>query len=150
MYGIKASLSAPKKLLYQMLNKAKITGIFLSKDSFLKCSSISLAPFNNLSKLSNPTAKLIDKPTALHNEKRPPTQSHIGKTLSGLIPNSVTFWILVETATKCFATSSCEADCKNQLLIVSALDKVSCVVKVLETTTNKVVSGFNFLITSLT
>ena len=111
---------------------------------------MSFAPFNNLSKLSNPTAKLTDNPTALHNEKRPPTQSHIGKTLTGLIPNSVTFLIFVETATKCLATSSCVADCKNQLLMVSAFDKVSCVVNVFETITKSVVSGFNFLITSLT
>ena len=74
-----------------MLNKAKTTGIFSSKSAVLKCSSISLAPFNKLSKLSNPTAKLIVKPTALQSENRPPTQSHMGKILSGLIPKSVTF-----------------------------------------------------------
>jgi hypothetical protein len=44
-----------------------------------------------LSKLSNPTAKLIDKPTALQSENRPPTQSHIGKMFSASIPKAVTF-----------------------------------------------------------
>ena len=150
MYGISTSLSALKKLLYQTLSNAKITGIFLSKSVFLKWLSILLAPFKSALKLSNPTAKLIVRPTALHNENLPPTQSHIGKTLSGLIPNSVTFCILVETATKCLATSSCFADCKNHLLMVSEFVNVSCVVNVLDTITNKVVSGFNFLIISLT
>ncbi len=145
-----ASDSAPKKLLYQTLIKAKITGMLLSKEVSLKCSSILLAPLSNLSKLSKPTAKLMDKPTADHKEKRPPTQSHIGKILSGLIPKLVTFSMLVETATKCLETSSCFADFKNHSLIVSALESVSCVVKVLETITNKVVSGFNFFIISFT
>ena len=46
--------------------------------------------------------KQIDSPTLLHKEKRPPTQSFIGKIFSGAIPNSVTFSKLVETATKCW------------------------------------------------
>jgi hypothetical protein len=74
----------------------------------------------------------------------------MGKMLSGLIPNSVTFWMFVETATKCLATSFCVAvpnslD-KNHSRIVSAFESVSCVVNVLEAMTKSVVSGFSFLI----
>jgi hypothetical protein len=35
-----ASLSAPQKLLYQILSKARTTGIFWLKGVFLKCKSI--------------------------------------------------------------------------------------------------------------
>ena len=89
-------------------------------------------------------AKLIVNPTALHNEKRPPTQSHIGKMFSGAIPKLVTFCKLVETATKCLAMSFSVADCKNHFFTVSEFVNVSCVVNVLETMTNNVVSGFVF------
>ena len=60
------------------------------------------------------------------------------------IPKAVTFFILVETATKCFAIASSLADFKNQAFNVFALESVSCVVNVFETITNNVVSGFNF------
>jgi hypothetical protein len=56
----------------------------------------------------------------------------------------------VETATKCFGISKIVADCKNQFFNVSAFVIVSCVVKVFDTITNNVVSGFNFFITSET
>ena len=56
-----------------MLSKARTAGMFCSKGVVLKCVSMSWAPFSRFSKCAGPTAKLIDKPTALHKEKRPPT-----------------------------------------------------------------------------
>ena len=45
-------------------------------------------------------------PIADHNEYRPPTQSQNSNMLfSASIPNSATFGLLVERATKCFATA---------------------------------------------
>src|SRR5690606_25563612 len=108
------------------------------------------APKSKLSKFLYPTAKLMVKPTALQSEKRPPTQSHIGKILFSSIPNALTFLILVDTATKCLAIADAPPDFKNQSLMVFAFESVSCVVNVFETITNNVVSGFSFLITSLT
>src|SRR5690606_1831473 len=84
----------------------------------------------------------MDNPTALQSENLPPTQSHIGKMFSGSIPNSSTWEILLETATKCLETASASACFLNQVLAVLALLKVSWVVKVFETITNSVVSGF--------
>ena len=63
-----ACVSAPKKLMYQIPNKPKITGMFCSNGVFLKCSSLAWAPANNCLKLSNPMPKEIDKPIALHKE----------------------------------------------------------------------------------
>src|SRR5690606_17772645 len=90
------------------------------------------------------------RPTALQREKRPPTQSHIGKILFSSIPKAFTFLILVETATKCFAMAAWLADFKNHSLMVFALDSVSCVVNVFETITKSVVSGFSFFMISFT
>ena len=81
------------------------------------------------------------KPTALHKEKRPPTQSQSGKIFSSAIPKSSTLGILLETATKCLKTSASLAFSINHVLAVVALLMVSWVVKVLETITNRVVSG---------
>ena len=118
---------------------------------FLKWLSISFAPFNNLLKLSKPTERLIEIPTALQRENLPPTQFHIGNILFSSIPNEVTFSIFVDTAIKCFVTSPATApESKNQVLIVFALERVSWVVKVLETIINRVDSGFKFFKTSLT
>ena len=133
-----------------MLCSANTTGIFLPKSAVWKCLSIPFAPSSKASKLSYPTPNAIDNPTALHNEKRPPTQSHMVKTFSCAIPNDSIIGKFVDTAAKCLATSSSLADCKNQFLIVVALLKVSCVVNDLETITNKVVSGFRPLIDSIT
>src|SRR5690606_30733720 len=102
-YGITAWLSTSKKLVYQTLIRAKSTGRLTSKSSFLKCVSILWAPKSNFSKLSYPTERLMDNPTVLHKENRPPTQSHMGKMLSSAIPNCFTFSRFVDTATKCFA-----------------------------------------------
>ena len=75
------------------------------------------------------------RPTTLHKEKRPPTQSHMGNTFSGAMPNSSIFLRLVETATKCLATSASLACLRNHFFTVRALERVSCVIKVLETIT---------------
>src|SRR5690554_6685526 len=111
---------------------------------------MALAPFSRASKLLDPIARLIERPTALHNEKRPPTQSHIGKIFSGSIPNSSAAATLLETATKCLATAPWGALPKNQLRMVMALERVSCVVKDFDTTTKRVVSGLSFLRVSCT
>ena len=56
------------------------------------------------------------------------------------IPNSATALALVESATKCLATcASSFAAFKNQVRAESAMVMVSCVVKVLDATINKVV-----------
>src|SRR5690554_506302 len=123
-----ASVSVLKKLVYQILINAKITGMFLSSASDLKCVSILLAPNNSLLKFSKPTDKLIDKPTALQSENLPPTQSQIGKICDLLIPKLVTFSIFVDTATKCLEIVSSLVPKfldSNQSLIVVALLSVS-------------------------
>ena len=61
------------------------------------------------------------------------------------IPKAIVFWVLVETATKCLTIALSGAWFKNQARILFALLRVSCVVNVLETITNSVVSGFSFL-----
>ena len=92
--------------------------------------------------------KDIDKPTELHKENLPPTQSHIGKIFSELIPYSIAFSTLLLTAIKCFEISFSLADFKNQLLTEFAFVSVSIVVKVFETIMKIVVSGLTLLNTS--
>ena len=60
-----------------------------------------------------------------------PTQSQKRKHIFFAIPNLVTF-SLVDTATKCFATSDSLAFFTNQFRAVIALVMVSCVVNVLD------------------
>src|SRR5210317_59074 len=136
------SLSAPQKLLYQILRRESITGMFFSKGVSRKCKSIFPAPSKSPLKCSGPTAKQILKPTVLHKENRPPTQFFIGKVFFASIPKAAVFSVLVETATKCFEMATSGAYSKNQLRILYALLKVSWVVKVLDTITKSVVSGF--------
>ncbi len=109
-----------------------------------------MAPDNNLLKFSYPTAKLIERPTELQRENLPPTQSFIEKTIFWLIPNFLISVRFVETAAKCFETALTFNLETSQSLIVLALEMVSWVVKVLETITNKVVSGFKSLMISKT
>jgi hypothetical protein len=92
VYGIKASLSAPKKLLYQMLSHNHI----LIKICSLKWSSISFANLIHQNYQNLPPNWWLTQ--RLHNENRPPTQSHRIHSEFGY------FWILVET---CLAISSC-------------------------------------------
>ena len=139
-----ASLSAFQKLLYQILIRASKVGIFSSFGLSRKWRSMAPAPWSNCSKFCGPTAKQILKPTLLHNENRPPTQSFIGNTFWGSIPKAAIFSKFVETAIKCCAIADSAADCRNHLRMLVALVRVSCVVNVLETIKNKVVSGFIF------
>ncbi len=58
------------------------------------------------------------------------------------MPNFVTSLVLVDSATKCFATwAGSFADSRNQRRAVCALVIVSCVVNVFDATRNSVVSG---------
>src|SRR6478609_9838488 len=84
----------------------------------------------------------IERPMEDHNEYRPPTQSQNTNMFSEAIPNSVTALVLVETATKCLATSPLPFDLsRNHCFADSAFVIVSCVVNVLEAMMNKVVSA---------
>ena len=65
------------------------------------------------------------KPIALQSEYLPPTQSQNSKIFSSAIPNALTAPILVDKATKCFATSSSLPAFKNQDLAEFALVMVS-------------------------
>ena len=58
------------------------------------------------------------------------------------MPNAVTAWALVETATKCFATAaSAPSFSTSQARAEAALVMVSSVVKVFEAITNRVRAG---------
>src|SRR5256885_16881311 len=88
----------------------------------------------------------MDKPIALHNEYLPPTQSQNSNMFSYSIPIFVTYFSLVDSATKCFATwLSSLAALRNHSLAVWAFVIVSCVVKVLEAIRKRVSSGLTFL-----
>lgn len=70
--------------------------------------------------------------------------SKLSKTLlllPGSIPNSLTSFRLVDTATMCLETASGPSSAVSHVLTVLALSIVSTVVNVLETTTTRVVSG---------
>ena len=83
-----------------MLINAKITGIFFSKEDDLKWRSILRAPSKRFSKFLDPMDKLIERPTELQRENRPPTQSFIEKTYSEFIPKPSISLVFVETAAK--------------------------------------------------
>lgn len=52
----------------------------------------------------------MDRPMADHREYRPPTQSQNPNIFFSSIPNSLTFWLLVDSATKWDATAeSCDS-----------------------------------------
>lgn len=81
-------------------------------------------------------------PIALQTLYRPPTQSSNPNMLALSMPNFVTSFSFVESATKCLAM--CEGDFavwRNHSLAVFALVVVSAVVKVLEAMRKSVVSG---------
>src|SRR5690606_39953845 len=78
-------------------------------------------------------------------EYLPPTQSQKTNIFAGSIPNAETASRLVDTATKCFATSPlfCVFS-RNHARALSAFVMVSCVVKVFDAIINNVVSGSTF------
>lgn len=63
------------------------------------------------------------------------------QSLPGSIPNSLTSFRLVDTATMCLATASAPSSAVSHVRTVRALSIVSTVVKVFDTTTTSVVSG---------
>src|ERR1700757_5272944 len=95
------------------------------------------APSNRCVKFSNPIVHAIDKPIEDQREYRPPTQSQKTNMFSAAIPKAVTSFALVDTATKCLATSPLPFDfSRNHFFADSALVIVSCVVNVLEAMMN--------------
>merc|ERR1719188_2763546 len=113
-----------------------MTGMLLANGAVLKCSSISRPPSRNCSTTPKPYCR--DKgrtPTALQQEKRPPTQSQNPKTFAGSMPKAAVLSNAVEQAATCLDMQSGEpSDLINQSFTVLALSMVSAVVKVLETT----------------
>ena len=99
-----------------------------------------MAPLRNFSKFSYPTANETDNPTEPQTENLPPTKSYILKILFLSRPNSTALLILEVTPMKCFEISSIDLLTRNSLIFL-ALVNVSCVVNVLETIINTVVSG---------
>lgn len=83
------------------MNKEKLTFSFKLDD--LKWQSIKCAPSSNFLKLLKPKWRDIDKPIADHKEYLPPTQSQKTNIFFSSIPNSFTFSVFVDKATKCFA-----------------------------------------------
>src|SRR6266699_5528972 len=83
---------------------------------------------------------MVESPMAEHIEYRPPTQSQNSNMLVVSIPNFRTSEVLVETATKCFATdlSSPPSPASDQARAVWAFVIVSSVVKVFEEMMNNV------------
>ena len=125
-----ACVSQLWKLLYRIPKHASTTGIFLLKGCSLKWLSISFAPFNNISKFSNPIFNIIGKPTDDHKEYLPPTQSQIGKILFSSIPNSFAFFVFAVTPKKCFFRFWLFLDLSlNQFLQIFAFFSVSIVPK---------------------
>jgi hypothetical protein len=108
----------------------------------LKCSSIALAPPKNASTTGQPYCSANGSaPTAEHTLKRPPTQSQNPNALAGSMPNSLTSFRLVDTATMCLATAPAPRCAVSHARHVRALSIVSAVVNVLDTTTTIVRSG---------
>mmetsp|Transcript_18462 Transcript_18462/g.38428 ORF Transcript_18462/g.38428 Transcript_18462/m.38428 type:complete len:355 (+) Transcript_18462:858-1922(+) len=127
--------------MFHRFTRPSVTGMFFSKGAFKKCWSMSLAPSRNCSITPKPyCSERGSMPTALHTLYRPPTQSQNSKMLSGSIPNCVTSFVLVETATMCLETASSPSSEVIHLRTVRAFSIVSAVVKVLETITTMVVS----------
>src|ERR1700722_17726243 len=87
---------------------------------------------------------------ALHKLYHPPTQSQNWNMFSLLIPNSVTAFVLVLSATKCLATCDLDPeDWRNQARALSAFVMVFCVVNVLLAMINRVRSGLHSLSVSV-
>ena len=136
-----ALVSCPKNVLFQTPNNPRMTGIFSSNLVFLKCTSISCAPYKNLSTFSNPYYKLSGTtPTAEHTLYLPPTQSLKPNVFSGLIPNFLSASTLVLTAIMCFSIAFSPSLLMSHYFTVRALSMVSAVVKVLDITTTRVSS----------
>mmetsp|Transcript_7556 Transcript_7556/g.25967 ORF Transcript_7556/g.25967 Transcript_7556/m.25967 type:complete len:301 (+) Transcript_7556:859-1761(+) len=129
--------------MFHRFTRPSVTGMFFSKGAFKKCWSMSLAPSRNCSITSKPYWRESGSiPTALHTLYLPPTQSQNSKVLSGSIPNWLTSFTLVLTATICFDTADSPSSAVIHFLTVLAFSMVSAVVKVFEMMTTMVVSWF--------
>ena len=98
--------------------------------------------------LSKPIAQAIGKPIADHKEYLPPTKFQNSNILSVSMPNSDTFSLFVDNATKWFLTASFPKASTIHFLAVFAFVIVSSVVNVFEATIKRVVSGSNCFNTS--
>mmetsp|Transcript_68541 Transcript_68541/g.201182 ORF Transcript_68541/g.201182 Transcript_68541/m.201182 type:complete len:272 (+) Transcript_68541:236-1051(+) len=118
-------------------------GRFFSGGAVRKCLSMACAPSRNSRTVPKPYCSARGStPTALHTEKRPPTQSQKPKTLASSMPKALVFGSAVEQATTCLATAaSLPSSSTIHFFTVLALSIVSAVVKVLETTITRVVSA---------
>mmetsp|Transcript_22254 Transcript_22254/g.50824 ORF Transcript_22254/g.50824 Transcript_22254/m.50824 type:complete len:272 (+) Transcript_22254:747-1562(+) len=122
-----------------------IIGMFSVGLAVRKCWSMSLQPDRNFSTIPNPYCKHNGTtPTALHTEKRPPTQSQKPKTFESSMPKAFVFSNAVEQAAICLPTASgVPSSLMSHSFTVLALSIVSAVVKVFEITSTNVVSAFN-------
>lgn len=74
-------------------------------------------PSKNFSVISKPYWRLNGStPTAEQTEYLPPTQSQNAKAFFGSMPNSLTSFRLVDTATMCFATAAGPSSAVNHVL----------------------------------
>src|SRR5208282_3425735 len=64
LVGNTATVSAPKKSLYQTARSPMSTGRLLPNGAVRKCSSISWNPASRARKLSGPAASIVDRPIA--------------------------------------------------------------------------------------
>merc|ERR1712147_303544 len=98
------------------------------------------APFKNCSHVSNPYCNANgNMPTAEQTEYLPPTQSQNANAFFGSMPNSLTNFKLVDTATMCLLTASLPNAAMIHCRTVLAFNIVSAVVNP-ETTLVVVVS----------
>jgi hypothetical protein len=87
-------------------------------------------------------AIMVESPMAESIEYRPPTQSQNSNMFVGSMPNSTTFAVLVDRATKCLATARASPrPWSSQARALVALVMVSSVVNVLEATMKRVSDG---------
>mmetsp|Transcript_26976 Transcript_26976/g.33297 ORF Transcript_26976/g.33297 Transcript_26976/m.33297 type:complete len:235 (+) Transcript_26976:784-1488(+) len=129
--------------------RPRSTGIFSRSGAVKKCSSISCAPSRKVDMTSYEYCKESGTiPTALHTEKRPPTQFQNPKIFSSDIPNATHLSIAVDTAMTCLLVTSPASvtpfvarSSKIHFLAVRAFNIVSAVVNVLLITTIRVSSG---------
>mmetsp|Transcript_6130 Transcript_6130/g.17305 ORF Transcript_6130/g.17305 Transcript_6130/m.17305 type:complete len:227 (+) Transcript_6130:885-1565(+) len=122
-----------------------ISGRFSAAGAEKKWLSISCAPFRNLSIMGKPYwSESGSAPTALQQEKRPPTQSQKPNTFFESMPKAEVLSSAVEHAATCFATQAgSPSSLMSHSFTVLAFNMVSAVVKVLETTSTSVVSALS-------
>ena len=119
-----------------------IAARFDSNGAVRTCSSTAWNPASRSRNAAGPMASIVDSPMAESIEYRPPTQSQKPNMFAVSMPNSSTSALLVDTATKCLATSaSGPSPSSSHDLALRAFVIVSSVVNVLDETTNSVSAG---------